>query len=144
MLLDKGIFFEDNRNLLKWGFPIGLITIKNKPETLKQEDRVIFKWGKHTILGGLEVDLSTTYWRTFKIGFFKKFNHVESWFIGDKIAFTEFDKISKHLEQKFGKPSSIKNNAEEKEIKYSLEGVEILLYLFEQHCFKLVFRISKL
>jgi hypothetical protein len=144
--LDKGILFEDNGKLIKWGLPLDFIYFNNNYKLDNRGDRKIYRWGKHKILDGLELELTSMFWKEFNFKFLNRFNHVEAWFVGDLISFSEFERISKHLEIKFGKPSFTKYDEKnkEKEITYLINDVKLTLFLFEQHCYKLVFRISKI
>ena len=143
--LHKGIVFEDTDVFLKWGSCINLLIKKNGGTKEVLGDSIMYDWGSRIILNGLEVNLSSS---ISKYGFdrwFSRFNKVEYWAIGDKIAKEEFNRISNHLFQFLGDPSDKDEKMDSDEIYFtwSIGKVCVSLYLFEQHCYKLHFLIKK-
>jgi hypothetical protein len=108
-------------------------------------DRTTYNWGTHTILNGLELGLSSMFWNFGRESFFRKFNKIEYWAVGDDAAIRSFDKISKHLVQQFGEPDSKRepDAIPERSWEWKLGEVDISLCLFEQHAFKTYFEVSR-
>ena len=144
--LNEGIQFEENGIFLKWGKAINPLCNEFGKTKEIIGNSIQYNWGKHKILDGLELDLTTSFANIgYARWFRKKFNKLESWFIGDDQAIGQFDKISLHLTTLFGQPSIKEENMDlrEKHLIWKIENVEISLYLFEQHCYKLHFLIEK-
>ncbi len=141
-MLEKGILLEDINILLEWNKPLKQLAIENNAAIIEQADRTSVEWGKHTILNGLELNLSNTYLLSKP----EKFNFIECDFNGDKESFNYFYIIEKHLEKHFGKPLESEDDLEIKRHKsrvWQISNVRIRLYLFEMHAFRLNFRIEK-
>jgi hypothetical protein len=141
--LEKGIFLEDNNVLLEWEKSIEKLVIENDAKIIKQADRIIIEWGKHKILGGLNLELSNTYLLS-KLGIF---NSIGFNTVGDDESFEYFSLISTHLEKVFGNPIEKEDNIETKNERFwawQIGEVRISIYLFEQHAFKLHFKIEKM
>jgi hypothetical protein len=144
--LNLGIRFEEVGAFLKWGK--GINSLLNEFGKTREiiGNSIHYNWGKQKILNGLEIELITSFANIgYPRWFRKKFNKLESWFIGDDQAIGQFDKISLHLTTLFGQPSIKEENMDlrEKHLIWKIENVEISLYLFEQHCYKLHFLIEK-
>lgn len=140
--LEKGIFLEDINVLLEWGNPIEKLAIENDAKIIKKTDRIIIEWGKHTILKGLNLELTNTY----LLSKLEQFKSIGFDIEGDKESFEYFNLISSHLEKLFGNPIERNDNLETKRERFwswQIGEVKISLYLFEQHAFKLHFRIIK-
>lgn len=143
--LDKGIFLEDKNVLLQWGQPLDKLTSENKAEVLKKGDRLIINWGVHKILGGLDLDLTTTYLGSPIFFLNKKFTIISALAVGDEEALEFFNKVSEHLISIFGEP------VKEGELKHDREYLwtwftdeaDIVLNFFEQHCFKCCLTINQ-
>jgi hypothetical protein len=140
--LEKGIFLEDQNVLLEWGKPIEKLAIENNAKIIKKSDRIIIEWGKHTILSGLNLELSNTYLLS-KLGNFKSIGFD---LVGDKQSVEYFNLISTHLEKLFGNPKERNDNVESERERFwvwQIDDVNISLHIFEQHTLKLHFKISK-
>lgn len=143
--LDKGIFLEDKSVLLPWGQPLDKLTSENNAEVLKKADRLIINWGIHKILNGLELDLTTTYLGTPNFFLTKKFTIISAWAVGDKEAKEFFNKVAEHLNLIFGTPEkedALKNDREQFWT-WRTDDADIVLNLFEQHCFKCCLTIDQ-
>ena len=57
--------------------------------------------------------------------------------VGDNIAISGFENISKNLTDKFGSARDKDETHGEKMWTWDIDGVKVDLYLFEQHCYKL-------
>ena len=143
--INNGITFEETTNFLKWGKFINPLIRKFKGSKVKLGGRTIYNWGKHTILNGLELELTNSFNNYGKERWFRRFNQIEYWAIGDEIAKHEFDRISNHLIKLFGQPIIKDDNTDnrEKYLKWKIVKIDISLYLFEQHSYKLHFIIKK-
>ena len=143
--LDKGIFLEDKNVLLPWGQPLDKMTSENDAEVLKQADRLIINWGVHKILNGLELDLTTTYLGTPNFFLSKKFTIISAWAVGDKEAKEFFNKVAKHLIPIFGEPEKEGDLKHDREQFWTwhTDDADIVLNLFEQHCFKCCLTIDQ-
>ena len=144
--LNKGILFEDSGVLLEWGKPIRKLIKKNNGRTENKEDRTIYHWGSHKILNGLDLDLTNHFWNFGKEAWFRKFKKIEFWAYGDNEAISNFERISKHITEQFGEPNFRKEPDKEPERnwRWELNGVDISLYFFEQHAYKLHMTIKKI
>jgi len=143
--LDKGIFLEDKKILLPWGQALDKLSSENNAEVLKQVDRLVINWGTHKILNGLELDLTTGDLGTPNFLLSKKFTIISSWAIGDKEAKEFFNKVAEHLILNFGTPekeTDFKNDREQLWTWYT-DDADIVLNLFEQHCFKCCLTIDQ-
>ncbi|MFZ4798648.1 MAG: hypothetical protein ACOYMA_14210 [Bacteroidia bacterium] len=142
--LDNGIFLEDNNVLLKWRNLVEQLAIENKAEIIRKHDRTIIEWGTHNILDGLKLNLTNVYLLTARLTMVK-FTSIESWYFGDKDSFENFNRIKNHLLIKIGEPiekfGSIKTDREECWI-WKINLTKITLFLFEQHVFKMHFKIE--
>ncbi len=143
--INNGIVFEEITNFLKWGKFINPLIRKFNGTKVKLGGRTIYKWGKHTILNGLELELTNSFNNFGKERWFRRFNQIEYWAIGDEIAKQEFDRISNHLIKLFGQPIIKEDNSDDREkyLKWEIVKIDISLYLFEQHSYKLHFIINK-
>jgi len=143
-ILNQGIYFEDLDKFINWGTPVkelaNHITIKEKLFA----DRTVYNWGEHSILDGLKLEFTTTYWNHKEESQHKRFNSVEFWAIGDEIAEKHLKLISAHIEKHFG--ASVKKEVSETavELEWVINGAKIYLYFFEQYANKLHFEISKI
>ncbi|MGZ5243416.1 MAG: hypothetical protein ACXWDO_04815 [Bacteroidia bacterium] len=142
--LGKGLLLEDKNVLLEWGKPIHKIEEKLNKTGQDKGDRTVYNWGTHTILNGLELDLSNHFWNHGKEYWFRKFNKIEFWAIGDNSAIENFDRISIHLLKNIGEPKTKdESNSPEKLWRWEIDDITLSLYFFEQHAYKLHFVISK-
>jgi hypothetical protein len=143
--INNGITFEETSNFLKWGKFINPLIRKFNGTKEDLGDRTVYHWGKHTILSGLELELTNSFWNFGKERWFRRFNKIEYWAIGDNIAKQEFDRISNHLIKLFGQPIVKEENVDDKEkySKWKIDKIEISVFFFEQHCYKLHFTIKK-
>lgn len=143
--INNGITFEETTSFLKWGKFINPLIRKFNGTKENLGDRTIYNWGKHTVLNGLELELTNSFYNFGKERWFRRFNQIEYWAIGNNIAKQEFDRISNHLIKLFGQPIVDEDNIDEIE-KYFIwknSNIEFSLSFFEQHCYKLHFTIKK-
>ena len=143
--INNGIVFEEITNFLKWGKFINPLIRKFNGTKENLGDRTVYNWGRHTILNGLELELTNSFWNFGKERWFRRFNQIEYLAIGDTIANEEFNRISSHLIKLYGQPIVIEDDIDERE-KYLIwknDKIEFSLYFFEQHCYKLHFTIKK-
>ena len=139
----NGIELEDSGSFLKWGKSMKSIA-KNTTCTIKnQGDRTVYFYGKQQILNGLELSLQSMFWNFGKDRWFRRLNKIEHWAIGDQEAQADYARISKHIITQFGRPQEEKVHAEEKHQVWKFHNVELSLFLFEQHCYKLHFTICR-
>ena len=82
-LLDKGILFEDNGKFLKWGIPVKDLSKDVEVKEKLFADRTVYHWGKHSILNGLSLELTTTYWNHREDSVYKIFNSISFSIAGD-------------------------------------------------------------
>lgn len=143
--LDKGIFLEDKNVLLPWGQTLDKLSSENNAEVLKQVDRLIINWGTHRILNGLELDLTSTYLGTPNFFLSKKFTIISSWAVGDKEAKELFIKVAEHLIPIFDEPDKEGDLKDEREQLWTwhTDDADIVVNLFEQHCFKCCLTIDQ-
>lgn len=144
--LKDGIRFEQDNQFLKWGHFVKPMSKKINAIKLLKRDRTSYSWGNKTILNGLELELSTTFWNFGIEKWYRRFYEIEYWAIGDTKANQELERISKHLFQLFGQATSHEIDVENKEnfILWKLDTIEISLFQFEQHCCKVYFKIKKI
>ena len=137
----NGLFLENLGILLPWGRSIERIRKNTLVRKLDRADRIEYHWGVHKVLNGLELELSNTF---LKPSWRRKFTKIESWYIGDSVAKSNFARISEHLIEEFGLPDQ-KDEHDKREImwRWVTEHVVLSLYLFEQHSLKLNFTIAQ-
>ena len=143
--INNGITFEETNNFLKWGKFINPLIRKFNGTKENLGDRTVYNWGRHTILNGLELELTNSFWNFGKEKWFRRFNQIEYWAFGDTIAKVEFNRISSHLIKLYGQPIVNEDDIDEGE-KYLIwknDNIEFSLHFFEQHCYKLHFTIKK-
>jgi hypothetical protein len=143
-ILNRGIYFEDIDKLLSWGMPVkelaNHITVKEKLFA----DRTVYNWGEHSVLDGLNLEFTTTYWNHKDESQYKRFNAIEFWAIGNDIAENYLKLISAHIEKHFGAPAKKEVSETAVELEWVISGARIYLYFFEQYANKLHFEISKI
>ena len=142
-ILNRGILLEDNKKLLKWGVPISDLARDVKVDEKKFADRTVYKWGEHSILGGLKLELSTVYWNHRADSVDKRFNSVEFDAVGDDNAGKYLRLIALHLETKFGPGKHIKGEPDGY-FEWYVDEVRITLCFMQRVANKLYFRIEKL
>ena len=144
-LINKGILFEDSDLFLKWNIPIGEI----KKQVVVQEklfaDRAAYNWGEQSILNGLRLSLSTTFWYHKEESADKKLKTISFHTEGNEIADDSFKLIIAHLEKEF-KPATAKEITETSTyLEWVIGDVKMSLYLFEKYSVnRLQFEICKL
>jgi hypothetical protein len=106
-------------------------------------DRVIYRWGKHIILGGLELDLETMFWSFAKEGILKKVKKIEFTSGGDDISERYLKLISEHLVKKIWLPTKEEINTPEIYREWKDGYIKISVYLFEMHAYRLHFKIER-
>lgn len=143
--IDKGLLLEDTGKLLGWSDWLHGLVQRNGAKVRRTEDRVIVEWGRHSVLGGLELNLTTTYLAPLLPFFLRRFRSVSHWVNGDQKAFEDFDRIADHLVKVIGEPIEKKGDVRkdrEKSWVWWVGSTKLNLYLFEQHAFKLAFTIT--
>ena len=143
-ILNRGIYFEDIDKFISWGTPVkeleNQITIKKKFFA----DRTVYSWGEHSILHGLKLEFTTTYWNHKDESQYKRFNAIEFWAMGDEVAEKYLKLINAHLEKCFGAPVKKEISETAVELEWVINGARIYLYFFEQYANKLHLEISKM
>jgi hypothetical protein len=142
-LLDNGILFEDNSKFLKWGSSVKNLSKDVEVKEKLFADRTVYHWGKHTILNGLSLELTTTYWNHKENSVYKRFNSINFSASGDD-ANKYLDLIKAHLEEKFGKARKEEISDTQVTLDWLINDTRLHLYFFEQHVCKLNFEISKI
>lgn len=144
-LINKGILFEDSDLFLKWNTPIGEIKKQVPVQEKLFADRAVYNWGEQSILNGLKLNLSTTFWYHKEESADKKLKAINFNTEGNEIT-DEFLKLIKaHLEREF-KPATAKEiNDTSTYLEWIVGDVKLSLYLFEKYSVnKLQFEIVKL
>lgn len=141
--LSNGILFEETGSFLKWGTPIEKLKNSFKARKNRRGYRDTFHWGKHSILNGLELDLSTTYWNFGVDSYFRKFSSIEFRAYSDEEAERYLKLILSHLIKEFGEAHNKKVDKSDESYDWIVDGVSIRLALFEHHVNKLHFKITK-
>jgi hypothetical protein len=103
-ILNLGIYFEDIDKFLNWGTPVKELADHTTVKEKLFADRTVYNWGEHSILNGLKLEFTTTYWNHKDESQYKRFNSIEFWAIGDEIAEKHLKLISTHIEKHFGVP----------------------------------------
>ena len=142
--LNDGLFFEDTNVLVKWNKPIKslkhLYTIADS-----SADRTIYDWGVRHVLNGLKLEITTMFWNDSTLPSLRTLSEVDHWVVGDTKSFSEFTRLSNHIIENYGEPSSkdddTSNGPEEREWIWDQGVVEVRLILFEQHCYKMVLSV---
>jgi hypothetical protein len=101
-ILNQGILFEDNNKFLKWGTPIKELSKHVEVKEKKFADRTVYNWGEHKILGGLKLELNTTYWNHRADSIDKLFTSIEFSVTGDDEAGKYLSLIGLNIEKKVG------------------------------------------
>src|SRR6187402_2817212 len=61
-LINRGILFEDSNLFLRWNEPVTEIRKRVPAEERLFADRAVYIWGEQSILNGLKLKLTTTFW----------------------------------------------------------------------------------
>jgi hypothetical protein len=143
--ITKGIRFEGSGQFLEWGKFIDPLIRKFNGTKEIYSDRMVYNWGKQSILNGLELELTTIFWNVGLQRWCRRFTKIEYLAIGDEIAKHELTRISNHLISLYGQPSVSEDDVDnnEKYLLWKLDKIEVSVYYFEQHCYKLHFCIHK-
>jgi hypothetical protein len=141
-VINRGIYFEDTDQFLKWGTPIKELAKQLPVKEKLFADRVVYNWGEHTILSGLKLEFTTIFWNHKDESRYKKFNAIEFWAIGNDIAEESLKLISDHIEKHFGEPARKEVSEKAIELEWFVNDVKLYLYFFEQYANKLHFEIS--
>jgi hypothetical protein len=141
-LIGDGILFEDNNTFINWGADIEDIVKNLQVKKERRSDRSIYRFGKQTILNGLDLDLSVVLWDAKNEGL-KLLGSVEFLSIGDNGAEKRIEVISSHLDKAIGSP--LKNEMIDTDVlkEWRIGDVKISLSFFERHSNKLHFQIIK-
>ena len=143
-LLGHGLLFEDNNKFLEWGVPVKELSKDVEVKEKLFADRSVYNWGEHTILKGLTLPLTTTYWNHREDSVYKIFNSaIFSTTGGDEIK-ERFELIKKHLVHLFGDAKKQEVTATEAIFEWIVNDTRLNLHFFEQYTNKLNLEISKL
>jgi len=100
--LNQGIFFEDTNQFLEWGRSTEQIAKYLNAKKVYRADRIIYEWGAHKILNGLELDLYSLRWTNDLNDRPDQFGRIEFSAEGQEISKQYFDSILKHIEKQYG------------------------------------------
>jgi hypothetical protein len=139
--LNLGIQFENTNIFIPWKTRNKDLVKIGNPKVEKDSEEVTIYWPSSSLLYGLVGDWEVMYYNHKKYEYFYSIGLL---FAGDDIAFKKYDEIKNHITATFGLPDLIKEEVGEKRIKWVLSEVELYLYLFEMHEFRVTFDIINL
>jgi hypothetical protein len=142
-IISSGILFEDAGKLLKWGSPVKELALSVGVKEKIFADRTVYNWGEHTILNGLKLAVTTTFWNHKEESRDKRFNTIEFSVVGNEEADRFLKLITAHIEGQLGPPGNKDITETEVTLKWMINGVELKLHFLEKHASKLHFEISK-
>lgn len=143
-LLGHGILFEDNNKFLEWGVAVKEL-LKNVDVKEKLfADRSVYNWGEHTILKGLTLPLTTTYWNHREDGVYKIFKSVVFSVSGNDESKEYLELIKNQLEKEFGDAQSKEITDTEVILEWIVNNTRLCVHFFEQYTNKLTFEINRL
>ena len=143
-IISSGILFEDAGKLLKWGSPVKELALSVGVKEKIFADRTVCNWGEHTILNGLKLELTTTFWNHKEESRDKRFNTIEFSVVGNEEADKYLRLIGAHIEQQFGPPKNKDVTETEVTLVWMINGARLKLHFLEKHASKLHFEISKI
>ena len=143
-LLGHGILFEDNNKFLGWSMPVKELSKEVEVKEKLFADRSVYHWGEHTILKGLTLPLTTTYWNHREDSVYKIFKSLNFSVTGNDEAKEKLDLILAHLEKEFGEARSKEITDTEVIFEWIVSDTRLNLHFFEQYINKLNFEINKL
>ena len=136
--LSQGIFFEDTKQFLEWGRSTEQIAKFFNAKKIYRADRIIYEWGEHKILNGLELKLYTVRWTNDLNNRPDQFGKIEFNVEGQEVSKQYFYSIFEHIEKQYGEREP---EGEMPDISYEwkLGYIKIRLCLFNN---KLNFSVS--
>jgi len=143
-LLGHGILFEDNNKFLGWGVSVKELSKDVEVKEKLFADRSVYNWGEHTILKGLTLPLTTTYWNHREDSVYKIFNSINFSVTGNDEVKEKLDLIRAHLEKAFGEAQSKEITDTEISLEWIVNNTRLCIHYFEQYTNKLTFEINRL
>ena len=143
-LLGHGLLFEDNNKFLEWGVPVKELSKDVEVKEKLFADRSVYNWGEHTILKGLTLPLTTTYWNHREDSVYKIFNSIIFSVTGNEEAKDKLELIKIHLQKIFGEPQSKEITDTEVILEWIVNNTRLCIHYFEQYTNKLTFEINRL
>ena len=143
-LLGHGLLFEDNNKFLEWGVPVKELLKDVEVKEKLFADRSVYNWGEHTILNGLTLPLTTTYWNHREDSVYKIFNSIIFAITGNEEAKESLELISTHLQKIFGEAQSKEITDTEVILEWIVNNTRLCIHYFEQYTNKLTFEINRL
>jgi hypothetical protein len=143
-LLGHGILFEDNNKFLPWGTPVKDLSKEIEVKEKLFADRSVYNWGERTILNGLMLPLTTTYWNHREDSVYKIFKSVVFSVSGNDESKEYLELIKNKLEKEFGEAQSKEATYTEIILEWIVNDTRLNLHFFEQYTNKLIFEINKL
>ena len=143
-LLRHGILFEDNNKFLEWGLTIRYLTKEIDVKEKLFADRSVYNWGEHTILNGLTLPLTTTYWNHREDSVYKIFKSVVFSVSGNDESKKYLELIKNQLEKEFGEAQSKEITDTEVILEWLVNNTRLCVHFFEQYTNKLTFEINRL
>jgi hypothetical protein len=138
-----GILLEDTSAFLAWDVDVQKQAEQYGAEVITKGDRTTYKWGKHKILKGLRLYLTSHYWNFDERPEERVFDNIEFWAIGDKEAIKYDELIHSHLLANFGEASQDEIiNGGEKMRHWIIANTKVSLHFFEMHCYRLCLKIE--
>ena len=107
-------------------------------------DRSVYNWGEHTILQGLTLPLTTTYWNHREDSVYKIFNAIIFSVNDNEEAKDKLDLIKIHLEKIFGEAQNKEVTDTEVILEWIVNNTRLCIHYFEQYTNKLTFEINRL
>jgi len=143
-LLGHGLLFEDNNKFLEWGVPVKELSKDVEVKEKLFADRSVYNWGEHTILKGLTLPLTTTYWNHREDSVYKIFNSIIFSVTGNEEAKDKLGLINIHLQKILGEPQSKEITDTEIILEWIVNNTRLCIHYFEQYTNKLTFEINRL
>lgn len=137
--LNRGVLFEDTGNFLEWGKSTEDLAKIFAAKKIYRADRIIYEWGEHKILKGLELNLVTTHWTNDLNNRGDQFSKIEFNVEGKEDSKQYFESIIlSHLKKHYGE-GNIKGELPDVSYEWKQGYVKLHLYLFNN---KLNFSVS--
>jgi hypothetical protein len=143
-LFGHGLLFEDNNKFLEWGTPVKELSKEVEVKEKLFADRSVYNWGEHTILKGLTLPLTTTYWNHREDSVYKIFRSVMFSVSGNDESKEYLELIKNQLEKEFGEAQSKEATDTEIILEWIVNDTKLNIHFFEQYTNKLTFEINKL
>lgn len=142
--LSAGIRFEDDDTLVIWGAKMASFLPDRTARYEHTGGRTIYHWGKHDILGGLQLNLRTVLEdQETQIGE-SSFRSIEHWALDDDIANSDMIRIKEHVLRKCGLPSKEESSEHgEYTAEWHVDGAVIKISFFDHNGLKLHFVVKQ-